>query len=113
MDFPFGIEVEATIYAKSAIISMGQQPEYVDKVTDEIKKHCVSLHLETCTHNEWVEIFVTWLENDVKAENWDIHDKDGVAWYLGLYCKAYTKMFPLASFDMIFTDCFKEYFKNK
>ncbi len=113
MDFPFGIEVEAIIYAKSAMVSMSQQPEYVDKVTDEIKKHCISLRLDTCTHNEWVEVFVAWLENDVKTENWDICDEDGIAWCLGLYCKAYTKLFPLASFDMMFTDCFKEYFKNK
>ncbi len=113
MNFLYGIDTEAAIYAKSAMVSMSQQPEYVDNVTDEIKNHCISLHLDTCTHNEWVEVFVAWLENDVRAENWDIRDEDGVAWYLGLYCKAYIKLFPDASFDKMFTDCFKEYFKNK
>ena len=28
-------------------------------------------------------------------------------------CKTYTKIFPSESFTKIFTDCFKEYFKNK
>ena len=113
MNFPFGIEVEAAIYAKSALVSMSQQPEYVAQTTDDIKKHCISLHLDSCTHDEWVEVFVAWVESDVKKENWDICDEDGVAWFIGLYCKTYTKIFPSESFTKIFTDCFKEYFNNK
>ena len=51
--------------------------------------------------------------DDIKKENWDICDEDGVAWFIGLYCKTYTKIFPSESFTKIFIDCFKEYFKNK
>ena len=38
MNFLWGIEVEAAIYAKSALVSMSQQPEYVAQITDDIKK---------------------------------------------------------------------------
>ena len=69
MNFLWGIEVEAAIYAKSALVSMSQQPEYVAQITDDIKSHCISLHLDSCTHDEWIEVLVAWVEMMLKKKN--------------------------------------------
>lgn len=116
MDFIWGVDKEAEIYCTSAKVSIKkQQGEDLEKVLNEISTHMLLNNWEDAPRTKVVNTIVGMVENDVKVEGWSLTDEDGVAWFMGLYCKSFIRSLRKRqeSFDDLFKECFIDYFNNK
>lgn len=115
MDFIWGIDKEADIYCTSAKIAMNSQADTIDETINEFSKELNQLGWEELTYTQLISTIVHVTEEKVIESEWSITDEDGVAWILGILCRAYLKSLrtKTESFDKIFKDCFKLYFQDK
>ncbi len=116
MDFIWGVEKEADIYCTSVKVSIKQQQgEELEKVINETASQMLIDNWEDAPRIKVILSIVSFVENDMKAEGWSLTDEDGIAWFMGLYCKSYIRSLRRRqeSFDELFKECFIEYFRNK
>lgn len=116
MDFAFGIEKESEIYCTAAKVSIkNHQGATLENILNNISSLMISEKWEDKPRTEVIHFIVNYVESSVKMEGWSLTDEDGVAWYMGVYCKSFIRSLRRRqeSFDELFKECFVEYFKNK
>lgn len=115
MFFQQGIEKEAEIYLNASIIGLQARQSYVDSFVAGTSANLKQMNIYLYSYVEVVEAIVGWSEQDVRDNGQSVCDEDGVAWFIGLYCKAYIASIPFADTDYntLFKDCFIKYFENK
>lgn len=116
MEFIWGVDKEAEIYCTSVKVSIkNQQGEELENVLNDISTQMLLDNWEDAPRMKVIHSIVSFVENDVKAEGWSLNDEDGVAWFMGLYCKSFIRSLRRRqeSFDDLFKQCFKEYFKKR
>lgn len=115
MNFTFGIDKEAEIYCTSVLVSMKKQQTQVDNVTSQTAKELMEMGIEQVSYHDVLSLICDWTEKAVTDSGWSAIDEDGVAWFMGLYCKSYVRSLikKICPFEQIFKDCFILYFKDK
>lgn len=115
MFFQWGIEKEAEIYLNASIMGLQARQSYVDSFVSGTSANLKQMNIDLYSHTEVVESIVMWTEQDVRDNGWSLCDEDGVAWFIGLYCKSYIASMPFVDTDYktLFKDCFIRYFENK
>ena len=93
---------------------MKNQGEQLDIVINQTAEQMRIDNWEGADREKVIKTIVSFVEENVKSEGWSLIDEDGVSWFLGIYCKAFVRSlrYRQESFDAIFKQCFKEYFKN-
>lgn len=116
MNFAFGIDNEAEIYRISSAVAIKNKGNEVIPVLNNMTKLLVANAItENSPYSSVINKICSLVEEDVKSYNWDVCDEDGVSFIMGLYCKAYIRSLrkSIRTYDIMFKDCFKEYFRTK
>lgn len=115
MFFQWGIEQEAAIYLNASIVGLQARQSYVDSFVSGTSANLKRMNIASYSHAEVVVAIVKWTEQAVQDNGWNLCDEDGVAWFIGLYCKSYIASMPFAETDYntLFKECFIKYFEDK
>lgn len=115
MFFQWGIEQEAAIYLNASVMGLQARQSYVDSFVSSTSANLKRMNIALYPHAEVVEAIVKWTEQAVRENGWSLCDEDGVAWFIGLYCKSYIASMSFAdtNYSTLFKECFIKYFEDK
>ncbi len=115
MIFPFGIEKEAEIYCTSTKVALKSQERNIEPQIAGMANNLIVKGVVNFPYSTILQFMVTWTEQAVRANGWNIQDEDGVSWWIGLYAQSYIRAMNNNehSFDEIFKAVFIKYFKDK
>lgn len=113
MIFPFGIEKEAEIYCTSAKVALKSQEKSIGPQIADMANNLIVNGVVDFPYSTILQFMVTWTEQAVRANGWNIQDEDGVSWWIGLYAQSYIQTMNNNehSFDEIFKAVFVKYFE--
>lgn len=106
------LDLDADIYCRAtyqSVVQHASPARITSMAMDLLRQGCEEWSLNALTSN-----MVEWVKKDVTASGWELTDKDGVSWWIGLYAMAYTKTRTdnLHPFDEIFKNAYILYFKQ-
>ena len=115
MIFPFGIEREAEIYCTSAKVALRSQEKSIEPQIADMANNLIVKGVLNFSYSTILQFMVTWTEQAVRANGWNIQDEDGVSWWIGLYAQSYILAMNKNehSFEEIFKTVFVKYFETK
>ena len=115
MIFPFGIEREAEIYCTSAKVALRSQEKSIEPQIADMANNLIVKGVLNLSYSTILQLMVTWTEQAVRANGWNIQDEDGVSWWIGLYAQSYIRAMNNNehSFEEIFKTVFVKYFETK
>ena len=114
MDFIWGINKEADIYCTSVKLSMKSQGVELDNTLNLIAEQMLNEGWEDAPRATIITTILRFVEDHVIESGWSLTDEDGVAWFIGLYCKSFVRSLRhrQESFDDLFKECFIAYFRK-
>lgn len=105
------LESEALIYCISAQVAITSQGEALQKRIKLMANDLYSSGDLSFSYDRQIQKIVEKTKKDILDEGWDIADKQGVSWFIGLYAQAYSIADSTKDFKQIFQDAFKKYFQ--
>lgn len=109
----FCIEKEAEIYCTSAKVALKSQEKSIGPQIADMANNLIVNGVVDFPYSTILQFMVTWTEQAVRANGWNIQDEDGVSWWIGLYAQSYIRAMNNNehSFDEIFKAVFVKYFE--
>lgn len=109
--FEFGLDAEATIYCTSSYMGLSLDPQ-ANGVINHLKEVFLQDGKVNLPMNEISDFIVTLCRENVLNQIDNIEDEKGVAWSIALLAKAYIAASSNPySYDTLFKECFKKYYK--
>lgn len=104
--------MNATIYCISAKRAIDMQGESLMSRIRSMANDMSRQNQQFMPYDIFISKVVDWTEEYIVAEGWSKTDVDGISWFIALYAKAYSLIKPENSFDKVFKDAFKCYYKK-
>lgn len=114
MYFLLGIEKEAEIYCSSSKIGLSSQEQFVEEASSAFASEMKDNDVVHMSFDEVVDYIVGKAREACDMNGWSMTDEDGIAWFVGLYTKAYLKALGIMArpYDIVFKACFKKHFSQ-
>lgn len=110
--FELGIDAEATIYCKSSHLGLRIDPQ-ANQVINHLKHVFQQEGKVDLPMNDISDFIVFLCQQNVLNQIDNIEDEKGVAWTIALLSKAYIAASSIqCSYDTLFKECFKKYYKD-
>lgn len=114
MEFPWGIEKEASIYCISAQNALSQAGEATIRGIKDQAAAWSNLGVNTLPYERVIEEIVKYAVENNTQQGWAETDEEGMSWFLGIHSKAYDLACDSNSvgFGKIFKDAFIKHFSS-
>lgn len=114
MDFPWGIEREASIYCISAQNALSQAGANTINGIKQQAAAWSNFGVNTLSYDNVISEIVKYAVENNTSQGWEPTDEEGMSWFLGIHSKAYDIACGTKSpgFDKIFKDAFIKHFSS-
>ena len=110
--FEYGIDAEATIYCTSSYRGLSMDPQ-ANGVINHLKQVVQQDGKVDLPMNDISDFIVLFCQKNVLIQNDNVKDEKGVAWRFELLAKAFIVASSIpCSYDTLFKECFKKYYKD-